>query len=41
LNRWGAPSENQVYADVDGNIGYKPVGLFPKRTNWDGAAGAG
>jgi penicillin amidase len=36
LNRWGAPSENQVYADIDGNIGYKPVGLFPKRTNWDG-----
>jgi penicillin amidase len=36
LNRWGAPSENQVYADVDGNIGYKPVGLFPRRTNWDG-----
>ena len=20
LNRWGAPSENQVYADIDGNI---------------------
>ncbi len=36
LNRWGAPSENQVYADVDGNIGYKPVGRFPKRDNWDG-----
>ncbi len=36
LNRWGAPSENQVYADVDGNIGYKPAGLFPRRTNWDG-----
>ena len=36
LNRWGAPSENQVYADIDGNIGYKPVGLFPRRTNWDG-----
>ena len=36
LNRWGAPSENQVYADTDGNIGYKPAGLFPKRTNWDG-----
>jgi len=36
LNRWGAPSENQVYADVDGHIGYKPVGLFPRRTNWDG-----
>lgn len=36
LNRWGAPSENQVYADVDGNIGYKPAGRFPKRDNWDG-----
>jgi penicillin G amidase len=36
LNRWGAPSENQVYADIDGNIGYKPAGLFPRRTSWDG-----
>ena len=36
LNRWGAPSENQVYADIDGNIGYKPAGRFPKRDNWDG-----
>jgi penicillin amidase len=36
LNRWGAPSENQVFADIDGNIGYKPAGLFPRRTNWDG-----
>lgn len=36
LNRWGAPSENQVYADVDGNIGYKPAGLFPRRNDWDG-----
>lgn len=36
LNRWGAPSENQVYADTDGNIGYKPAGLFPKRSGWDG-----
>lgn len=36
LNRWGAPSENQVYADIEGNIGYKPAGLFPKRDNWDG-----
>jgi penicillin amidase len=36
LNRWGAPSENHVYADIDGNIGYKPAGLFPKRRNWDG-----
>jgi penicillin G amidase len=36
MNRWGAPSENQVYADVDGNIGYKPGGLFPRRSQWDG-----
>jgi penicillin G amidase len=36
LNRWGAPSENQVYADTDGNIGYKPAGRFPKRVNFDG-----
>ncbi|MEM8766076.1 MAG: penicillin acylase family protein [Pseudomonadota bacterium] len=36
LNRWGAPSENQVYADTEGNIGYKPAGLFPRRHNWDG-----
>lgn len=36
LNRWGAPAENQVYADIDGNIGYKPAGLFPRRDNWDG-----
>ncbi len=36
MNRWGAPPENQVYADVDGNIGYKPGGLFPRRIGWDG-----
>ncbi|MDA0955958.1 MAG: penicillin acylase family protein, partial [Proteobacteria bacterium] len=36
LNRWGAPSENQVYADRDGNIGYKPAGLLPRRRNYDG-----
>jgi penicillin amidase len=36
LNRWGAPSENQVYADIDGNIGYKPAGLAPIRINYDG-----
>ncbi len=36
MNRWGAPSENQVYADVDGNIGYKPAGLTPIRRNYDG-----
>ena len=36
LNRWGAPPETQVFADVDGNIGFKPAGLFPRRPNWDG-----
>lgn len=36
LNRWGAPSENQVFADIDGNIGYKAAGLTPRRNTWDG-----
>ena len=36
LNRGGAPAENQVYADVDGNIGYRPAGYFARRTNFDG-----
>ena len=36
LRRWGAPGENQVYADVDGHIGWKPCGLAPRRRNWDG-----
>ncbi len=34
--RWGAPTENQVYADVKGNIGWIPGGLAPIRPNWDG-----
>ncbi|WP_272030033.1 penicillin acylase family protein [Oceanobacillus kimchii] len=36
MNRWGSPSENQVYADVEGDIGWKPGGLTPVRDNWDG-----
>jgi penicillin amidase len=36
MNRWGLPPENLVYADVDGNIGWKPGGLAPIRPNWDG-----
>ena len=36
MNRWGAPGENQVYADSSGNIGWIPGGLTPIRTNWDG-----
>jgi penicillin G amidase len=36
LVNWGAPTENQVYADVKGNIGWVAAGLAPKRPNWDG-----
>lgn len=36
MNRWGAPPENQLYADTDGNIGWKTGGLTPIRPNWDG-----
>lgn len=36
MNRWGAPGENQVYADRSGNIGWIPGGLTPIRPNWDG-----
>lgn len=33
---WGAPSENQLYADVQGHIGWVTGGLAPRRPNWDG-----
>ncbi|HEY7513820.1 MAG TPA: penicillin acylase family protein, partial [Vicinamibacteria bacterium] len=36
MNRWGAPGENQVYADRAGDIGWVPGGLTPIRPNWDG-----
>ncbi len=36
LRRWGAPGENQVYADKAGHIGWKPCGFTPVRRNWDG-----
>ena len=36
MNRWGAPPENQVYADPDGTIGWKAAGLTPIRPNWNG-----
>ncbi|CAG9169240.1 penicillin acylase family protein [Cupriavidus respiraculi] len=36
MNRWGAPGENQVYADRGGNIGWLPGGLTVVRPNWDG-----
>lgn len=36
MKRWGAPTENQVYADTKGNIGWVAGGLVPIRPNWDG-----
>lgn len=36
LERWKVPSENLVYADVDGNIGWVAAGLSPIRRNWSG-----
>ncbi len=36
VNAWGAPPENLVYADVQGNIGWAAAGRAPKRKNWDG-----
>jgi penicillin amidase len=33
---WGTPSENQVYADKSGNIGWIAGGRAPVRPNWDG-----
>lgn len=36
LANWGSPSENQVYADVDGRIGWVAAGRVPSRPNWDG-----
>lgn len=36
MNRWGAPPENQVVADTDGRIAWKPGGIIPVRRTWDG-----
>ncbi|MDP2004850.1 MAG: penicillin acylase family protein [Rubrivivax sp.] len=36
MANWGAPAENQLYADVAGNIGWVTGGRAPKRPNWDG-----
>ncbi len=33
---WAVPSQNFVYADVDGNIGYQSPGAIPIRANGDG-----
>ncbi len=36
LERWKVPSENLVYADIDGNIGWQAAGLAPIRKGWQG-----
>ena len=36
LERWKVPSENLVYADVEGNIGWQVAGLTPIRKAWSG-----
>lgn len=36
MARWGTPGENQVYADVEGNIGWKAGGLALRRRGYDG-----
>jgi penicillin G amidase len=33
LSQWWAPTQNVVYADDQGNIGYQAVGLMPLRPN--------
>jgi penicillin amidase len=36
MERYKVPSENIVYADVDGNIGWQAAGMAPVRTGWSG-----
>jgi penicillin G amidase len=36
MERWKVPSENIVYADIEGNIGEHSTGLAPLRKNWTG-----
>ncbi len=37
LSYWDVPSQNFVYADVEGNIGYQTPGRIPIRKNGDGS----
>lgn len=37
LRYWDVPSQNFVYADVDGNIGYQAPGRIPIRARGDGS----
>ena len=36
LSSFATPSQNVVYGDVDGNIGYQPMGFVPVRAAGDG-----
>lgn len=36
MRTWDVPSQNVVYADVEGNIAYQMPGLIPIRANGDG-----
>jgi len=36
LSAWKSPSENMVFADVNGHIGWLAAGLAPVRRGWDG-----
>jgi penicillin amidase len=36
LREWKVPSENMVYADVEGNIGWVAAARTPVRKDWDG-----
>ncbi len=36
LERYKIPSQNVIYADTDGNIGWQASGLTPVRKNWSG-----
>ncbi|QUD87383.1 penicillin acylase family protein [Phenylobacterium montanum] len=36
MTHWGTPSENMIFADTAGHIGWQAVGRSPIRPNWDG-----
>ncbi len=36
MDRYRVPSENVIYADTKGNIGWQVAGLTPIRENWNG-----
>lgn len=36
MERWKVPSENLIYADVEGNIGWVAAGMAPIRRGWSG-----